>query len=307
MADITMRRLLQAGAHFGHQTRYWAPKMAPYIFGDRNKIHIINLEKTLPMLREAMKYLGGVAAQGGKILFVGTKRQAGRPLREHAMRCGSPYVNHRWLGGMLTNYKTVKNSITRLKNLEQQLDSGASLAGLSKKETLELERERAKLDKTLSGIKDMDGLPDALFVIDVEQEAIAVAEANKLRIPVVAVVDTNCSPDGIDYVIPGNDDSAGAIVLYVEAIADSISEGRAAAALHAADGEDEYIEVDESGAVVGKSVKAVVKKSRAKPPLDGQVDGHADGQIDGQAAQAQVEVEVGVGVGADAAPDPAKS
>ncbi len=261
MAEITMRRLLKAGAHFGHQTRYWAPKMAPYIFGDRNKIHIINLEKTLPMLRQAMNYLGGVAAQGGKILFVGTKRQAGKPLREHAILCGSPYVDHRWLGGMLTNYKTVKNSITRLKDLEQQLESGAT-ARLSKKETLNLERERAKLDKTLSGIKDMNGLPDALFVIDVEQEYIAVAEANKLGIPVVAVVDTNCSPDGIDYVIPGNDDSARAIILYLEAAVDSIAEARASAAvMPAAGGDDEYVEVDDSGEVIGKSV---IKKTRAK-------------------------------------------
>ena len=269
MAEITMRRLLKAGAHFGHQTRYWAPKMAPYIFGDRNKIHIINLEKTLPMLRQAMNYLGGVAAQGGKILFVGTKRQAGKPLREHAILCGSPYVDHRWLGGMLTNYKTVKNSITRLKDLEQQLESGAT-ARLSKKETLTLERERVKLDKTLSGIKDMNGLPDALFVIDVEQEYIAVAEANKLGIPVVAVVDTNCSPDGIDYVIPGNDDSARAIMLYLEAAVDSIAEARASAAvMPAAGGDDEYVEVDDSGEVIGKSV---IKKTRAKSAKAGMAE-----------------------------------
>ena len=264
MAEITMRRLLKAGAHFGHQTRYWAPKMAPYIFGVRNKIHIINLEKTLPLLREAMNYLGGVVAQGGKILFVGTKRQAGRPLREQAILCGSPYVDHRWLGGMLTNYKTVKNSITRLKDLEQQFQSGAT-ARLSKKEALNLERERVKLDKTLSGIKDMDGLPDALFVIDVEQEYIAVAEANKLGIPVVAVVDTNCPPDGIDYIIPGNDDSAGAIMLYLEAAVDSITEARTAVQVTAVGGEDEYIEVDESGKVINKpAVKSVVKKTRAR-------------------------------------------
>ncbi len=268
MAEITMRRLLKAGAHFGHQTRYWAPKMAPYIFGDRNKIHIINLEKTLPMLREAMNYLGSVAAQGGKILFVGTKRQAGKPLREHAIRCGSPFVDHRWLGGMLTNYKTVKNSITRLKELEQQLESGAT-ARLSKKETLTLERERIKLDKTLSGIKDMNGLPDALFVIDVEQEYIAVAEANKLGIPVVAVVDTNCSPNGINYIIPGNDDSARAILLYLEAAVDSITEARNSVQTVVVGGDDEYVEVNESGEVIGKSV---VKKSRAKSASAGQVE-----------------------------------
>ncbi|MGI9311425.1 MAG: 30S ribosomal protein S2 [bacterium] len=271
MAEITMRRLLQAGVHFGHQTRFWAPKMAPYIFGDRNKIHIINLEKTLPLLREAMDYLSAVAAQGGKILFVGTKRQAGHAVREHALRCGAPYVDRRWLGGMLTNYKTVKNSITRLKNLEQEIAAGT--ARLSKKEALTRERERAKLDKTLSGIKDMDGLPDALFVIDVEQEYIAVAEAKKLGIPVVAVVDTNCSPDGIDYVIPGNDDSARAIVLYLEAAGDSIlaaREAARAAAPTAADAGDDYVEVDETGKVVpsdqdAKSAKVTkVKVSRAK-------------------------------------------
>ena len=252
MAEITMRRLLQAGVHFGHQTRYWSPRMAPYIFGERNKIHIINLEKTLPMLKEATNYLGTVAAQGGKVLFVGTKRQAGRRVREEAIRCGSPYVDHRWLGGMLTNFKTVKNSIARLKDLEQQIESGV-VRRLNKKEALNLERERVKLDRTLSGIKDMGGLPDAMFVIDVEEEYIAVAEANKLGIPVVAVVDSNCSVDGIDYVIPGNDDSARAIALYLEAAADAIVEARmssrAATPLPAA-GEDDYIELDDSGNVI---------------------------------------------------------
>lgn len=253
MAEITMRRLLKAGVHFGHQTRYWSPKMAPYIFGDRNKIHIINLEKTLPLFEQALGYLGTMAARGGQILFVGTKRQAGKPLREQAVRCGSPFVDHRWLGGMLTNYKTVKNSIARLKELEQRIATGET-AGLSKKEALGVERERNKLDKTLSGIKDMDGLPDALFVIDVEQEYIAVAEANKLGIPVVAVVDTNCSPDGIAHIIPGNDDSAGAIALYLEAAADSIIAARAAAETAAATSEhDEYVEIDDSGKVIGES------------------------------------------------------
>ena len=287
MAEITMRRLLTAGAHFGHQTRYWAPKMAPYIFGARNKIHIINLEKTLPMLREAMDYLGSVAAQGGKILFVGTKRQAGKPLREHAILCGSPYVDHRWLGGMLTNYKTVKNSITRLKDLEQQFESGATVR-LSKKEALNLERERIKLDKTLSGIKDMNGLPDALFVIDVEQEYIAVAEANKLGIPVVAVVDTNCSPNGIDYIIPGNDDSARSILLYLEAAVDSITEARNSVQPVMVDGDDEYVEINESGEVIGKSA---IKKSRAKSASVGQA-------VAGKVAEKKVEagkVETGKG------------
>jgi small subunit ribosomal protein S2 len=258
MAEITMRRLLQAGVHFGHQTRYWSPKMAPYIFGERNKIHIVNLETTLPMLKEATNYLGTVAAQGGKVLFVGTKRQASKRLRAEALRCGCPYVDHRWLGGMLTNFKTVKNSIARLKDLEQQFESGA-VRRLNKKEALTLERERIKLDRTLSGIKDMGGLPDAMFVIDVEEEYIAVAEANKLGIPVVAVVDTNCSVNGVDYVIPGNDDSARAIALYLEAAADAIVEARMssrnAVPLPAA-GDDEYIELDESGNVIPAAVES---------------------------------------------------
>ncbi len=264
-----MRQLLKAGVHFGHQTRYWSPSMAPYIFGHRNKIHIINLEKTLPMLKEAMNYIGSIAAQHGKVLFVGTKRQAGTIVKQQASRCGSPYVNHRWLGGMLTNFKTVKNSIARLKELEQRIDSGAT-AGLSKKEGLSLERECIKLDKTLAGIKDMDGLPDALFILDVEHEYIAVAEANKLGIPVIAVVDSNCSLKGIDYVIPGNDDSSKAISLYMEAAAEAILESRAAVkSIEIAPGPDEYdeyIEVDETDQIVGNAAKIVVRKSTAAQP-----------------------------------------
>lgn len=257
MAEITMRRLLQAGVHFGHQTRYWSPRMAPYIFGERNKIHIINLEKTLPMLRDATNYLGTVAAQGGKVLFVGTKRQAGKQVRAEAIRAGCPYVDHRWLGGMLTNFKTVKNSIARLKDIEQQIESGV-VRRLNKKEALTVERERVKLDRTLSGIKDMGGLPDALFVIDVEEEYIAVAEANKLGIPVVAVVDSNCSDNGIDYIIPGNDDSGRAIALYLEAAADAIVEARTAsrhAPVIPAAGEDEYIELDDAGQVIAPAAE----------------------------------------------------
>ena len=246
MADIDMRQLLKAGVHFGHQTRFWCPGMKPYIFGARNKIHIINLELTLPMLRDAVNYLGSVAAGGGKVLFVGTKRAAQKLVREEAERCGSPYVNHRWLGGMLTNYKTVRNSIARLKEIEERFDSG-EIAKVTKKEALSLERERVKLERSLGGIKEMNGLPQALFVIDVEQEYIAVAEANKLGIPVVAVVDTNCSPKGIDYIIPGNDDSSRAIALYLRAVADGIIEARAAAQIPvvAEGGVDEYIEIDE--------------------------------------------------------------
>jgi len=275
MADITMRQLLKAGVHFGHQTRYWSPKMAPYIFGDRNKIHIINLEKTLPMLQEATNYLGATAAQGGKVLFVGTKRSAGKQVREHAIRAGCPYVDYRWLGGMLTNFKTVKNSINRLKDLEQQIESGATQR-LNKKEALTLERERNKLNKTLSGIKDMGGLPSVLFIIDVEEEYIAVAEANKLGIPVVAVVDTNCSLDGIDYVIPGNDDSGRAISLYLTAAADAIIAARTASRPAVpVSGNDEYVELDEEGNVIATAaaespVTPAPEKAAEPAPVEAQ-------------------------------------
>ncbi len=246
MTDVTMRQMLEAGVHFGHQTRYWCPKMAPYIFGDRNKIHIINLEQTLPLFREALNFLGHMAANGGKILFVGTKRQASDVVQQEAIRCRSPYVNHRWLGGMLTNFKTVRNSIQRLKDLESLIEEGG-LDRLSKKEGLSLKREHAKLDRGLAGIKDMESVPDALFVIDVQQEYIAVAEANKLKIPVVAVVDTNCSPAGIDHMIPGNDDAIRAIRLYLAAAADAIIHGRATAKTRQlGQGDDEYVEVDEA-------------------------------------------------------------
>ena len=262
MSDITMRQMLEAGVHFGHQTRYWSPKMRPFIFGERNKIHIINLETTLPMFIDAMNYLGQVTANGGTVMMVGTKRSASKLVKEAAERAAIPYVNHRWLGGMLTNYKTVKNSIKRLKDLDTQLVEG-QIARLNKKESLTLERERVKLERSLGGIKNMQGLPDVLFVVDVKSEYIAVSEANKLGIPVVAVVDTNCKPDGIDYVIPGNDDAIRSIKLYVEAVADTVLEARQAAkvqsAIVAGDG-DEYVEVDEAGAV--KSAKKAVP---AKP------------------------------------------
>ena len=292
MTDITMRQLLQAGVHFGHQTRYWAPAMAPYIFGDRNKIHIINLEKTLPMLKEAMNYLGTITAQGGSVLFVGTKRQAGKHVREQAQACGCPYVDHRWLGGMLTNYKTVKNSISRLKELEQRIDSGAT-ARLSKKEALSLERERVKLDRTLAGIKDMNGLPDVLFVIDVEHEYIAVAEANKLGIPVVAVVDSNCSPKGVDYVIPGNDDSSRAIQLYLQAAAAAVSDSRTAtrgAGVIPGNSTDEYIEVDDSGEVIAPEPvnEAEVESASQEVPETGESSSD-DAGVDADAAEADSE------------------
>ena len=259
MSDITMRQMLEAGVHFGHQTRSWSPKMGPYIYGERSKIHIVNLERTLPMFKDAMNFLGKMVANGGTVLIVGTKRAASKQVREAAERCGSPYVNHRWLGGMLTNFKTVKNSIQRLKDLESEAADGG-FDKLSKKEGLSLTRERAKLDRSLAGIKDMPGLPDVLFVIDVKQEYIAVAEANKLGIPVVAVVDTNCTPDGIDYVIPGNDDAIRAIRLYVESVADAIIDGKKATKLEVATDSDEYVEVDDAGQAVNTKTTIVPKK-----------------------------------------------
>jgi len=246
MTNVSMRQMLEAGVHFGHQTRFWDPKMAPYIFGERNKIHIINLEKTLPLFKEALNFLGSVAAKQGTILFVGTKRAAHEAVREEAERAGMPYVNHRWLGGMLTNFKTVKQSIKRLKDLEAMSRDG-HFDRLSKKEVLMLRREMEKLERSIGGIKDMNGMPDALFVIDVGHEKIAVAEANKLGIPVVGVVDTNTNPNNIDYVIPGNDDAIRAIRLYLSAAADAIIEGRASRALAGA-AEDEFVEVAEEAA-----------------------------------------------------------
>jgi small subunit ribosomal protein S2 len=229
MSDVSMRQMLQAGVHFGHQTRYWNPKMASYIFGQRNKIHIVNLEKTLPLYQEAMGYLGKLAANGGRILFVGTKRAAQEAVREHASRCGMPYVNHRWLGGMLTNFRTVRQSINRLKELAAMFEDG-TIERFGKKEQLTLRRELDKLERSLGGIKDVDDLPDALFVVDVGHEKIAITEANKLGIPVVGVVDTNNDPSQIDYVIPGNDDAIRAVRLYIEGAADAILDGRQTAA-----------------------------------------------------------------------------
>jgi small subunit ribosomal protein S2 len=244
--SVTMRQMLEAGVHFGHQTRYWNPKMAPFIFGHRNRIHIVNLEQTMTMYNEAMKYLRQLAANRGTILFVGTKRQARDIVREEAARCGMPYVDHRWLGGMLTNFKTLKGSVKRLKELEQLRDDG-TLQKLGRHEMLTLTRELEKMMRGLGGIKDMDALPDALFVIDVGYQKGAIQEAVKLGIPVIGVVDTNHSPDGIDYVIPGNDDSAKAVALYARAVADAALEGKANATqdvLQAAGG-DEFVEVSE--------------------------------------------------------------
>lgn len=225
MSQVNMRDMLKAGVHFGHQTRYWNPKMNKYIFGARNKIHIINLEKTLPMFNEALAFVEKLAASKNKILFVGTKRSAGKLVREEATRCGMPYVDHRWLGGMLTNYKTIRASIKRLRELEAQSQDG-TFAKLTKKEALMRTRDLEKLERSLGGIKDMGGLPDAMFVIDVDHERIAISEANKLGIPVIGIVDTNSSPEGVDYIIPGNDDAIRAVQLYLVAMADAIIQGR---------------------------------------------------------------------------------
>ena len=249
--SVTMREMLEAGVHFGHQTRFWNPKMAPFIFGHRNKIHIINLEKSLPMFQEAQKFAKQLAANRGTILMVGTKRQARELVAEQAQRAGVPHVDQRWLGGMLTNFKTVKTSIKRLKDMKAQQEAG--LESMSKKEQLMFSRELEKLEKDIGGIQDMAALPDAIFVIDVGYHKIAVSEAKKLGIPLIGVVDSNHSPEGIDYVIPGNDDSAKAVALYARGIADAILDGRANAVTEvakavAAEGSDEFVEVDENAA-----------------------------------------------------------
>ena len=245
MTSVSMRQMLEAGVHFGHQTRFWNPKMAPFIFGERNKIHIINLEKTQPLYTAAAAFIKGVAAEGGKVLFVGTKRSARDAVQKEASRCAMPYVNQRWLGGMLTNFKTIRQSIKRLNELDEMAQNGA-LDRRGKKEAQMLRREMDKLLRSLGGIRDMTALPDALFVIDVGHEQIAIHEAQKLGIPVVAVVDTNCSPDGIDYVIPGNDDAMRAILLYTGGVADSIIDGKASLP-EVPVSEDEFVELDEEG------------------------------------------------------------
>jgi small subunit ribosomal protein S2 len=252
--------MLEAGVHFGHQTRYWNPKMAPFIFGERNKIHIINLEKSLPMAREASAFIKATVADGGTVLFVGTKRAAREAVRTHAARCEMPFVSQRWLGGMLTNYKTIRQSVKRLKTLEAMAEDG-SFEGLTKKEVLGLSREQEKLERSLGGIKDMRSLPDVMFVVGVDHEDIAIREARKLGIPVVAIVDTNCSPDGVDYIIPGNDDAMRAIELYSGFVGDAVLEGKASLP-EVALGEDEFVELDEHG----KPKKARAKKKGAKKP-----------------------------------------
>ena len=245
--SVTMREMLEAGVHFGHQTRFWNPKMAPYIYGHRNKIHIINLEKTQPLFENALKFVRQLASKRGTILMIGTKRQARDVIALEAQRCGMPYVDQRWLGGMMTNFKTVKGSLKKLKEMQVQVDAGTQPA--IKKEALMFQREIAKLEKDIGGIQDMNALPDAMFVIDVGYHKIAVAEAIKLGIPIIGIVDSNHSPLGIDYVIPGNDDSAKAVALYARAIADAVLEGRANATNDVVQavsaGGDEFVEVSE--------------------------------------------------------------
>ncbi|HRQ65257.1 MAG TPA: 30S ribosomal protein S2 [Xanthomonadaceae bacterium] len=260
MPQVTMRQMLEAGVHFGHQTRYWNPRMAPYIFGARGRIHIINLEKTMPLFGDAMNFVSGLAQKRGNILFVGTKRSARDAIREEASRCGMPFVAYRWLGGMLTNFRTVKQSISRLKEIEAMATDG-SFDRLPKHEVLKLTREQEKLERSLGGIKNMAGLPDALFVIDVGHEKIAVAEARKLGIPVIGVVDTNYDPKEIDYVIPGNDDAIRAVQLYARAVADSVLEGKAAAPQIVVNESDEFVELDAEGNPVTQDKTAPKKKA----------------------------------------------
>jgi small subunit ribosomal protein S2 len=260
-----MRQMLEAGVHFGHQTRYWNPKMAPYIFGERNKIHIINLEKSLPMFGDALTFMKNIVADGGTVLFVGTKRSARDAMREEAIRCGMPFVCQRWLGGTLTNFRTIRQSIKRLMRLEAQSEDG-TFEQLTKKEALGLRREMEKLEKSLGGIKEMGSLPDVMFLVDVEQEEIALKEAKKLGIPVVAIVDTNSSPEKVDFVVPGNDDAMRAIRLYAGGVADAVLEGKASVP-QVTLGEDEFVELDEEGKPRKKSApkkKAASKKATAK-------------------------------------------
>ena len=295
MTDVSMRRMLEAGVHFGHQTRFWNPKMAPFIFGERNRIHIINLERTLPLYLEAGEFIRKLVADNGTVLFVGSKRAARQAITEHARRCDMPYVSHRWLGGMLTNFKTIRQSIRRLKELEEITAEGAG-GDFTKKEILGLTRERDKLERALGGIKEMDSLPDAVFVIDVGHEEIAVKEAAKLGIPVVAIVDTNSSPDLIDYLIPGNDDAMRAIQLYAAGMADAVLAGRASIP-EVPTGDDEFVELDEEGRPKVETAKRPAKKAagkkqpakravvKKKPPARVAMPAHGE-PADGEAAAA---------------------
>jgi len=285
MANVSMRDMLEAGVHFGHQTRFWNPKMAPYIFGERNKIHIINLEKTLPLYSAAINFLSRMAANRGTILFVGTKRAAQEFVRTEAERCGMPYVDRRWLGGMLTNFRTVRESIKRLKELETATQDG-SLERMAKKEVLRYHRELAKLERSLGGIKNMDGLPDVLFVVDVGHEKIAVSEARKLGISVVGIVDTNNTPDGVDYIIPGNDDALRSIELYVRGAADAILEGRAAAQIAEAEEAPQPRAPERPARAAKPAAAAPAVAAKAPEPAAAAPAGAADAEASGASADA---------------------
>ena len=284
MSQVSMRDLLQAGAHFGHQTRYWNPKMDQYIFGARNKIHIINLEHTVPAFNEALEMVTRLAGNKNKILFVGTKRAAGKIIKEQAERSGMPYVSHRWLGGMLTNYKTIRASIKRYRDLEAQAADG-TFERLTKKEALMRTRDMEKLERSIGGIKDMGGLPDALFVIDVDHERIAITEANKLGIPVIGVVDTNSNPDGVDYVIPGNDDAIRAIKLYVAAVADACMAGEANSGEVPA-AKDEFVEeaAETEAEVSAAPEAAAAPEAEAAPAAEAAPEVATDGEVKAEAA-----------------------
>ncbi len=310
MANVSMRQMLEAGVHFGHQTRFWNPKMAPFIFGERNKIHIINLERTMPLFGEAAEFIKNIVANRGTVMFVGTKRSAREAIKTEAMRCGMPFVNHRWLGGMLTNFKTITASIRRLEELEEMEESGAFDA-LTKKEVIGLRREMDKLFRSLGGIKNMKGLPDVLFIVDVGHENIAIREAVKLGIPVIAVVDTNCSPDGVDYIIPGNDDAMRAIQLYAHGVSEAVLDGKASLP-EINLGDDEFVELDDEGKPRKKSTarkparrkkaarKVVVTTLRRasadnepaeEKPVADAVDPAAEVQAKPETAQASADVE----------------
>jgi len=289
MTQVSMRDLLQAGAHFGHQTRFWNPKMDQYIFGARNKIHIINLEHTVPAFNDALNTVKRLAENKNQVMFVGTKRAAGKIVEEHARRCGMPFVSHRWLGGMLTNYKTIRSSIKRLREFEEQERDG-TFAKLTKKEALMRSRMKEKLERSIGGIKEMSGLPDVLFVVDVDHERIAVTEANKLGIPVIGIVDTNSDPDGVDYVIPGNDDAIRAIKLYVTAVADAVLAGKAAA------GEvvsaDEFVEVTEAEAAPAAAPEATETAEPAEATAEAAADDVAEASAEAEPeAPAEAEPE----------------
>jgi small subunit ribosomal protein S2 len=290
MASVSMRQMLEAGVHFGHQTRFWNPKMAPFIFGERNRIHIINLEKTLPLYVEAADFVKHLVADGGRILFVGTKRSAREAIAREAARCGMPWVTHRWLGGMLTNFKTIRQSIKRLAEIDEMAANGL-LDQRSKREAQMVRREREKLERSLGGIREMEGLPDALFVVDVGHEKIAIHEAQKLGIPVIAVVDTNCSPDGISYVIPGNDDAMRAIELYAGGVADAVIEGRSTIP-EVPVGEDEFVELDEEGRPRPKSgPKRRVAPAKKKAPMRRRPTAEAEPAVDAAAELAEADPE----------------